>query len=210
MTDTTTATFTRVADLQVGDTVILTGDRWTDRIGQERTIRRIDHEGEDYAQARFEEGGYADDDQWTVTKKEDYVAPTEVTLEEAIASGAYHPDLLPMMEKISAAADSAGYCAEYDRMARSVGAPTRAEVRRIVRERDGSRKRITFPVTVNITFETEGRVTDDEAIRELGSKMSTWESIVSLVSESIRTNRWDALPTGGTIPETRTIVSIDD
>jgi hypothetical protein len=190
---------TRVADLKPGDVVILTGEAWTDRMGQERTIRTVDLDG---AQARFEEGGYADDADWTVTLKSSLPEPPELSLEEALRTGAYHSALLPMMEKISQAADTAGYCAEYDRMARSVGAPTRAEVRRLVGARDGRRRRVDVTIPVTVTFMTEGPThTDEEALAELRDALSTWPGIIDLVTKSIEQYRWQAVPTGGSIPE---------
>lgn len=69
---------------------------------------------------------------------------------EGLAFDRYHESMLPMFEAASKAADEAGYCAEYDRMARALGAPTRAEVRALVRQREGVSYEAYVPVTVRI------------------------------------------------------------
>lgn len=158
MTDTTTPT--RVADLRPGDVVRLTGGHWTGHTaeGEEKTISHLDD-----GRAVFTDtvsAHHVDDDRWPF----EFVSRPEVvepTLEEALAEGRYHSDLFPIFEKWSAEADEAGYCAEYDRLVRRIGAPTRAEVRRIVRERDGGNYMVRIPVTVMIPVEVTARNEED-------------------------------------------------
>lgn len=101
---------------------------------------------------------------------------------EALAAGRYHPDMLPLMERISEAADSAGYCAEYDRLARAVGAPTRAEVRTLVRERDGQRYRITRYIQIPVVVEVSTREGEEDARAEAQRATQTWNQIADLLA----------------------------
>jgi hypothetical protein len=89
--------------------------------------------------------------------------PTDQSLSEAVAAGRYHPDLLPLFERFSEVADRAGHCAEYDRLARSAGGPTRAEVRALVQARDGQAWTVRVPILtyISVPVPAEHRFTSE-------------------------------------------------
>lgn len=193
-----TPTHTPISELKEGDVVTLTGSGWGDRAGQERVIRVIT---DDLSTARFVGGGYANNDDWQVTlKSRPEAASREVP--EGLTFARYHESMFPMIETLSKAADDAGYCAEYDRMARSIGAPTRAEVRTLVRERDGGRYRVYIPVTVRIpvdvtaanedearTAANEARLPGTDAIGDgWRASAQSWEGLDAAIRHELETN----------------------
>lgn len=204
----------KASELRVGDVIrLVAGGSWgSHREGGEHTIGFVsdDHASTTSGWTLYD--NEEDNAAWPfeLVRRASEPAPEPATLEQALAEGRYHADLFPIFEKWSEEAQTAGYCAEYDRLVRSIGAPTRAEVRAIVAQRDGRRRRVTVPVTVHLTYETEGPVTSDQdAVEEMRSKMTTWPDIADLVAENIRTERRSAIPTGGTIPtEGRVVTAI--
>lgn len=211
-----TENITRIVDLRVGDIVRLEGGAWRGHPaeGVEYAVEALisDHE------ARVGGSWYIYDEpgtRWPFTfvrrpgeEAEETQAAEENTpaVPEGLTFERYHESMFPMIETLSKAAEEAGYCSEYDRMARSVGAPTRAEVRRIAAERDGARRRIAFPLTVNVIYDTEGTFTsEDAALNELRDKLASWGGIAEVVSQAIVNHRWAAVPEGGAIPEERVV-----
>lgn len=155
---------TRVADLVAGDVIRLSGGRWADdhRDGIETVVTEVNTD-RGWAYIETDQGNYVDDDSWPFT----FVRHAGEVDETDETPGAYRPEYLDFVARISQAADDAGYCAEYDRLARAAGAPTRAEVRRLLRERDGGRYRVTIPVVVNLTVEVTSTSGDEETIKRL-------------------------------------------
>lgn len=132
-------------------------------------------------------------------------APAPLTLHEALAQGRYHPDMLPLFERFSDVADSAGHCAEYDRLARSAGGPTRAEVRTLVGLRDGQAWTVRVPILTYITVEVpaENRLGSEEE-----AKNWAWSNVSysTRFAEQAREGRLVAheIPRSGTTPLTGT------
>jgi len=161
-----TENITRIADLRVGDIVRLEGGAWRGHPaeGEEHAVEAFISDNEALVEGSwriYDEPGT----RWPfVFVRRPGEVPDENAIEvpEGLTFARYHESMFPMIEALSKAADEAGYCHEYDRMARSIGAPTRAEVRRIVQERDGRRYRVTIPLTVNIPVEVTAH-SEDEA-----------------------------------------------
>ena len=156
---------TDIADLNVGDRLRLAGSGWDERRGRVVIVESIHlDQGRAYVHPDPEDvdrngdfhAAYVDNVAYSanlVETAEEQTTENAPDVPEGLTFERYHESMFPMIETLSKAADEAGYCHEYDRMARSIGAPTRAEVRRIVQERDGRRYRVTIPLTVNIPVE---------------------------------------------------------
>jgi len=200
-----------ISDLHRGDVVRLTGEAWGYREGHEGPVTSSEAYIPPFNDAPridvdIPGASYIDDGDWgwTLVSRADG-SPVESdtpekSLAAAVASGEYHPDMLPLFEKFSQAADDAGHCGEYDRLARSVGAPTRAEVRRLVAERDGQEFDVTFPITVNITRRVNARSEDEarEAATQLDGEryedsLKSWDGvaqhITALIQEHVAAGR---------------------
>lgn len=205
---------TTVAELVPGDVVRLTGRAWaSSQRDREVTIRRVG-DGCGYIEEQEVANHVTDNTgSWgfTFVRHADTPATPEVPAFDADTTfDAYHPSMLPMIEKLSKAADDAGYCAEYDRMARSIGAPTRAEVRRLVQERDGAKRQIRYTVPVTVTYVTEdAHQSDEDALSELRVKLGSWPGVIEVISNSIQSGRWDALPVGGSVPDDATVTVVN-
>jgi hypothetical protein len=171
-----TENITRIADLRVGDIVRLEGGSWRNHFAEGREFRV---ESIDLAtgEARVEGPWFiydAPDTEWPfvfVRRPGDEDEEDAPEVPEGLTFARYHESMFPMIETLSKAADEAGYCHEYDRMARSIGAPTRAEVRRIVQERDGRRYLVTIPVTVNIPVQVTAQNETEARNRAMNSRL---------------------------------------
>lgn len=180
---------TTLQELQVGDVVRLVGGRWTGH-RLDGTTNVVDRTTDDYqGSVHLETGNVLNLDYpfEFVSRPGVYTATSaqQKSLEEALAAGEYHPDMLPLFEKFSKVADDAGHCAEYDRLARAAGAPTRAEVRTLVLARDGAKYRVTVPVTVNLTVEVNATSAEDARQQALSTPL-----VDSLEGNDATANSW--------------------
>lgn len=181
MTENTAYDITRIADLRVGDIVRLEGGSWRGHPAEGQELR-VENVNLATGEARVEGPWFiydAPDTEWPFVfvrrpgDENDVDEDEEDAIEvpEGLTFARYHESMFPMIETLSKAADEAGYCHEYDRMARSIGAPTRAEVRRIVQERDGRRYLVTIPLTVNIPVEVTAQNETEARNRAMNSRL---------------------------------------
>lgn len=174
---------TDIADLNVGDRLRLAGSGWDERRGRVVIVESIHlDQGRAYVHPDPEDvdrngefhAAYVDNVAYSanlVETAEEQTTENAPDVPEGLTFERYHESMFPMIETLSKAADEAGYCHEYDRMARSIGAPTRAEVRRIVQERDGRRYLVTIPLTVNIPVEVTAQNEAEARIRAMNSRL---------------------------------------
>jgi len=79
----------------------------------------------------------------------------------------YDASMLPMFKRLADEAASRGYCEEYDRIAAVVGAPSRAEIRRLTAPPTFTWK-VKVPILTHITLEVEAE-SEEEALRKSNS-----------------------------------------
>lgn len=197
---------TNIADLNVGDRLRLAGPGWSERRGRVVIVDSIDLDNqrafvhpdpEDVDRNGDFHAAYVDNIEYcanlveTAEEQTTEVPENAPDVPEGLTFERYHESMFPMIETLSKAADEAGYCHEYDRMARSIGAPTRAEVRRIVQERDGRRYRVTIPVTVNIPVEVNAQNVDAARILAMNARLPGTPEDWNVFDSS--TNSWRGL-----------------
>lgn len=180
---------TTVSELHIGDTVRFEGGNWTDdpRHGMETTVTGFSQDGR-HAFVETDRARHVDDRLWpfvlvTCVGETPEVTPKK-SLKKALAAGEYHPDLLPLLERISQVADAAGYCGQYDDLAREVGLPDRARVKALVEERDGATYRVRYTLPIPIDIVVTGR--DVAEVRAEASRQVTrWPQIVRMLEARI-------------------------
>lgn len=111
---------------KVGDRVRLTGEGWTwegTQPGKRGDIVTVIGEGGGGSEGILD-GGYA-----IVNHGSGLWAAELVTDEQTYDS--YHPSMLPMLAKVAQLAEDRGLCPEFDRILKDIGAPDRAEIKRL-------------------------------------------------------------------------------
>lgn len=174
-------------DLQVGDVIRLAGTVWGARAGEEHVIARHTDDGipvtERMAWHIYDEWGFEFVSRPGVSPVVEsdgssVEIPADLTFTE------YHPALLPLFARAAEAADEAGYCSEYDAIARVIGAPSRDEIKDLA----ATEYTVTIPLTVNTTWTV--RALNAEAARNEIRRHMTYPEIRSHIESAIEGDRY--------------------